>query len=228
VLDHPTFHRLGAWLGHFHRRAGRVDPAPPPVAPPGGDGGVPEAAPAAPVPEAAPAAPVPEAAGIAAPATFSPPATLEPDHEEGLHLAAAHRWGRAQRALERATRAAADGAAAADLASVRAVRRQLRVLAKWPSDVPAHLALGRAYFELGLGADAEAVFRRVLALAPDEPAAPYFLALEHAFRGDWAPAEGHYARARALAPDLPPFAAWRRGHGDGTAGDAAGPRPGAW
>jgi tetratricopeptide (TPR) repeat protein len=118
----------------------------------------------------------------------------------------AHRWNRAQRELEGAVRVSADGPAAADLASVREVRRQLRVLGKWPRDVPAHLALGRAYFELGLGADVEDTFRRVLTLAPGEPAAPYFLALEYTFRGEWAVAEEYYARARALAPDLPPFA----------------------
>jgi len=109
--------------------------------------------------------------------------------------------------------------------SVREVRRQLRVLRKWPRDVPAHLALGRAYFELGLGADAEAIFRRVLTLAPQEPAAPYFLALEYAFRGAWPMAEEHYARARALAPDLPSFAEWRDAHGATSDGEAARHQP---
>jgi hypothetical protein len=215
VLDHPVLHHLGTWLGHFHRRAARVDPAPVPTSPTDEGGVTPAAGPtgAAPqhastVPLAPSIAPVPETPGTTAAASLSSPAPLDPHHEEGLRLAVEHRWSRAQRALERATRAATDGAAAADLASVRAVRRQRRVLAKWPRDVPAHLALGRAYFELGLGADAEAVFRRVLTLAPAEPAAPYFLALEYAFRSDWALAEGHYARARARAPDLPPFADW--------------------
>jgi len=118
----------------------------------------------------------------------------------------AHRWNWAQRELERALSTATDESAAADLASVREVRRQLRVLRKWPRDVPAHLALGRCYFELGLGTDAETAFRRALALAPDEPAALYFLALEFAFRGERTVAEGYYARARALAPELPSFA----------------------
>lgn len=124
----------------------------------------------------------------------------------GLRLAEAHRWNWAQRELERATRAATHEVAAADLASVREVRRQLRVLQKWPRDVPAHLALGRCYFELGLGADAEMTFRRALTLAPNEPTAPYFLALEFAFRGERTVAEDYYARARVLAPELPPFA----------------------
>ncbi len=114
---------------------------------------------------------------------------------------------------------ARDESALADLTSVREVRRQLRVLRKWPRDVPAHLALGRCYFELGLGADAEDTFHRVLALAPEEPAAPYFLTMEYAFRGEWSAAEDCYARAGALAPDLPPFADWLNEYGfaDGTA-----------
>jgi len=152
-----------------------------------------------------------------------PSAPLGPHHERGLRLAEAHRWNWAQRELERATRAAAHGLAAADLASVREIRRQLRVLQKWPRDVPAHLALGRCDFELGLGADAEDVFRRALTLAPDEPAAPYFLALEFAFRGERSAAEGFYARARALAPELPPFADCLGEQGSAGGGDAAAP-----
>ena len=57
-------------------------------------------------------------------------------------LAAAHRWNLAQRALESAVRASPSGPVA-DLTSVCEVRRQLRVLQKWPRDVPARLALGR-------------------------------------------------------------------------------------
>jgi len=196
VFHRPTLRRLGTWLW----RSRSID--------------------AAPAAEAAGAAsrnePTPMPAPVAAPAldgttileypTNPPPGSCESHHEQGLRLAAAHRWNLAQRELERATRAATHEVVAADLASVRAVRRQLRVLQKWPRDVPAHLALGRCYFELGLGADAEATFRRVLTLAPDEPAAPYFLALEYAFRGERSVAEGYYDRARALAPELPSFA----------------------
>ncbi len=154
------------------------------------------------------------------------PAALAPQHERGLHLAATHRWNWAQRELEQAARAEVHGPAAADLASVREVRRQLRVLRKWPRDISAHLALGRCYFELGLGTDAEDTFRYVLTLAPAEPTALYFLALEYAFRGAWPTAEEYYTRARALAADLPPFADWRRAiettTGEGpTAGGAA-------
>jgi len=150
----------------------------------------------------APAAVPPAAAA----ATDPPPAPLDPHHREGLHQAAAHCWNRAQRALECAARAAPDGPAAADLASVRAVRRQLRVLAKWPRDVPAHLALGRAYFELGLGPDAEHAFAQAGALAPEAPAPHVLLTLEYVYRGDLAAAERSYAAAQARDADLPPLA----------------------
>lgn len=143
----------------------------------------------------------------------SPLVPLAPHHGRGLLMVEAQRWNRAQRELELAVREAPCASASADLASVREVRRQLRVLRKWPRDVTAHLTLGRCYFELGLGAEAEAIFRRVLRLAPGEPAAPYFLALEYAYRGEWEAAERYHARARALAPDLPPLAACLGGHG---------------
>ena len=151
------------------------------------------------------------------------PEPLAPRHAGGLRLAAAQRWSWAQRELELAVREAPGGPAAADLASVREARRQLRVLRKWPRDVPAQLTLGRCYFELGLGAEAEALFRRVLDLAPTEAAAPYFLALEYAYRGEWAVAEGYYARASALAPDLPPFAVFTGGLHPDVPGDQAAP-----
>jgi tetratricopeptide (TPR) repeat protein len=196
VFHRPTLRRLGLWLGRSRDidatpvvetagTASRNEPAPmpAPVVTPALDGTIALECPPNPL-----------------------PGPRESHHEQGLRLVEAHRWNRAQRELERAMSTATDESAAADLASVRGVRRQLRVLQKWPSDVPAHLALGRCYFELGLGEDAEAAFRRALTLAPDEPAAPYFLALEFAFRGEWTVAEGYYARARALAPELPPFA----------------------
>jgi tetratricopeptide (TPR) repeat protein len=121
----------------------------------------------------------------------------------------AQEWGRAQRELERAAREQPDGPAADDLASVRAVRRQLRILQKWPRDPQAYLALGRAYMDLGLGEDAERAFLRAVALAPEEPAPHYLLALEYFYREATDEAERAYARARALADDLPPFAEWR-------------------
>ncbi len=134
------------------------------------------------------------------------PAPLGPRHEEGLVHAQAWRWGHAQRELEAALRADPEPRAAADLASVREVRRQLRILRKWPRDVPAHVALGRAYMDLDLGPEAEAAFLRAIALAPTEPAAYGHLALEYGYRGELTAAERAYDRARVLGADLPPFA----------------------
>lgn len=153
---------------------------------------------------APPAAPAP-----AEPAPGEPaPEPLAPHHARGLRMVEAQRWNWAQRELELA---------------VRAARRQLRVLRKWPRDVPAQVALGRCYFELGLGAAAEALFRRVLDLAPTEAAAPYFLALEYAYRGEWAVAEGYYAQASALAPDPPPSAVFMGGLAPAAPGDRSAP-----
>ncbi len=229
MLRHLTLHGLGAWLRRSRSTDERVGPTPVPPPQPDNAGVVSAAESAGYVPQGEPthlpagiAAAVPGRASAPEWPAAPPPAPLESHHERGLRLAEAHRWNWAQRALEQATRAATDGAAeaAADLASVREVRRQLRVLRKWPRDVPAHLALGRCYFELGLGADAEETFRRVLTLAPDEPAAPCFLALEYAFRGAWPAAEDAYARARALAPELPPFADWLHEQGSAPVGKA--------
>jgi len=168
---------------------------------------------AAPPCQAREVVPVVAAGVLPAPGTArtdtTPPAQapLGPRHEEGLVHAQARRWGHAQRALEAAQRADPEPRAAADLASVREVRRQLRMLRKWPRDVPAHVALGRAYMELDLGLEAEAAFLRAIALAPTEPAAYGHLALEYAYRGELTAAERAYDRARVLGPDLPPFAA---------------------
>ncbi len=142
-----------------------------------------------------------------APATAEPAAHAPRDthHEQGLVMARAGRWNWAQRELERAVRAAPDGPVCDDLTSVRVVRRELRVLQKWPRDVQAHLRLGQAYMELGLGDDAEDVFRQVIALAPTEPRAYVYLALEYAYRGATAEAERVYEQARAFAADLPSF-----------------------
>ena len=227
MLRHLTLHGPGAWLRRSRSTDERVGPTPVPLPPPVADGVVSAAASACYVPQGEPthlsagiAAAVPGRASAPEWPADPPPAPLESHHERGLRLTVAHRWNWTQRALEQATRAAAAAAAAADLASVREVRRQLRVLRKWPRDVPAHLALGRCYFELGLGADAEETFRRVLTLAPDEPAAPCFLALEYTFRRSWPAAEDAYARARALAPELPPFADWLHEQGSAPVGKA--------
>ena len=147
---------------------------------------------------------------LIAPAVPTPPEPcepLEPHHRQGLALARAHRWNWAQRALEQAVRISPQGPAADDLASVRAVRRQLRLLQKWPRDAGAHVELGRCYLELDMGEAAAAEFRRVIALAPAEPAAYFYLALEYAYRGALGEAEQAYAQAQARVAGLPPFAA---------------------
>lgn len=220
MLHRLPVRRVVAWLDRFRRTRQPVGPSGM-AASPWDTGGVAVAAgstgaaprdgsPPGPTVLAVPNTTAP----IRAEASADPPLVpLAPHHGRGLRMVEAQRWNRAQRELELAVREAPCASASADLASVREVRRQLRVLRKWPRDVPAHLALGRCYFELGLGAEAEAIFRRVLCLAPGEPAAPYFLALEHAYRGEWETAERYHARARALAPDLPPLAACLGGQG---------------
>lgn len=155
----------------------------------------------------------------------TPAAPLAPHHRRGLELARARRWSHAQRELELAARAEPVGPAVEDLASVRAARRQLRLLAKWPRDPGLYVALGRAYLELELGEEAEGAFRRAIALAPEEPAAHFYLALEYAYRGACGEAASAYARAQALADGLPPFAEFLaewRGGAEGRAGGRAG------
>jgi len=117
----------------------------------------------------------------------------------------AHRWNWAQRELERAVRANTDGPARDDLVSVRAVRRHLRILAKWPRDAVVHLELGRCYMELDLGEDAEWAFQWAITLAPRDPAGYYYLALEYCYRGADAEAERVYAEVRSLVETAPPF-----------------------
>ena len=175
-----------AWLRRTRARLDQVlhpgrplPPAPPPPPPP-----APQGPAAAPVADGVGAGP----RGSNAPALAAPPvppadAPREPHHRQELCWARAQQWNRAQRALELAVRADPDGPAGADLASVRAVRRQLRLLAKWPRDAQALVALGQAYMELELGAAAEQAYRRAIAAAPAEPAGYVGLALEYAYRG---------------------------------------------
>lgn len=112
-------------------------------------------------------------------------------------------WGRAQRALEEVTRLDPESPAPTDLQSVRTIRRALRRTARWPSDVDAHLELGRAYFDLDLGDDALAEFRAVERLAPSRPEGYVLSSLEYIYRGEYATALSTWTRARALSPSLP-------------------------
>lgn len=151
--------------------------------------------------------PEPEATARAtvAPETPATDGTLDAAHARGLAMARSHRWNWAQRELERAVRERPNGPAVEDLNSVRAVRRQLRILQKWPRDGAVYLHPGRVYMELGLGEDAERAFRQATKLAPKVPAGYFFLAMEYAYRREFAAAEDMYVRARALDEGLPPF-----------------------
>ncbi len=189
-------------------------PAPAPIAPRRGTACLGPPAPTTVLPDAQavadPAEPV-TAMPLPAPAPGASPLPeecREPHHQQGLVHARAHRWHWAQRELEQAVRTRSASPAQADLESVRAVRRQLRLLQKWPRDAHAYLALGRAYFELELGTEAEHAWQQALALAPQEPAAYYLLAFEYLYRGAPAEAERVYAQAQALSPELPSFAAF--------------------
>jgi tetratricopeptide (TPR) repeat protein len=88
---------------------------------------------------------------------------------------------------------------------VRAVRRNLDRLARWPSNPDAHLALGIAYFELELGDDALAEFAHVQRLAPQRYEGFALAALEYLYRKDYARALQAWQPAQARNPELPPF-----------------------
>ncbi len=114
-------------------------------------------------------------------------------------------WGHAQRALEEAARREADGPASLDLISVRTIRRALHRTARWPSDVDAHLDLGRAYFDLDLGDAALAEFVLVQRLAPKRYEGFALATLEYLYRGDYVLAVQAWATARGLNAQLPPL-----------------------
>ena len=116
-----------------------------------------------------------------------------------------HAWRSAQRLLEIAMRDEPDSPAGPDLDSVRAVRRNLERLARWPSNPDAHLALGIAYFELELGDDALAEFGRVQRLAPQRHEGFALAALEYLYRKDYAQSLQAWQQARARNRELAPF-----------------------
>jgi tetratricopeptide (TPR) repeat protein len=128
-----------------------------------------------------------------------------PAYREARSQIARHAWGKAQRALESAVDSDTDARIALDLRSVRVVRRALRRIARWPSDVEAHLDLGRAYFELELGDEALAEFTCAQRLAPGR-FEPFVLAsLEYLYRGAYTDAMLAWTAAAALKPELGPF-----------------------
>ncbi|MGH2459023.1 MAG: tetratricopeptide repeat protein, partial [Chloroflexota bacterium] len=122
---------------------------------------------------------------------------------EARQLIKRRAWGRAQRALEEAIRDEPDCPGVLDLTSVRTIRRALRRVARWPSDVEAHLDLGRACFDLDLGADALAEFTTVQRVAPRRYEGFALAALEYLYRGEYTRAMTTWLRARDLNPELP-------------------------
>lgn len=136
---------------------------------------------------------------------------IEPLLEEALGHIREHQWGRAQRALERAVRADGHNREAGQyLSEVRAVRRCLRQLEKWPRDASLHLDLGRLYFGLELGDEALVSLLRAVELNPDLPHAHHLLAMEYLYRGEGESARHHSRRAHQLKLSLPDFEALQR------------------
>lgn len=119
---------------------------------------------------------------------------------EALELLRARQWASAQRLLEEIARRERTAEVAQYLAEVRAVRRYLRQLVKWPRDASLHLELGWLYFGLELGGEALESFDRAAELNPNLASAYYGMALEHLFRDEVAAAR----RASAIAHDLNP------------------------
>lgn len=154
------------------------------------------------------AAPTPSVSLLDTRATGSPSEGAASPSESRLYLEARRQikrraWGFAQRALEEAGRGEPESPAGLDLRSVRAVRRSLRKLSRWPSDVDAHLELGRAYFDLDLGEDALGEFLAAQRLAPNRYEGFALATLEYIYRGDYAIAVTGWTRARTLNPELP-------------------------
>lgn len=137
------------------------------------------------------------------PAWADPPAPEPTLYRQAREQIKRRAWGHAQRALERAAQLEPDCPAALDLTSVRTIRRALRRVARWPSDVEAHLELGRALFDLDLGDDALAEFLQVQRLAPDRYEGYALAALELLYRGEYARARSTWIKARERHPDLP-------------------------
>ena len=132
---------------------------------------------------------------------------IDPQLERGLVHIQQYQWSRAQRALEEAIRHDQSGEAKAYLADVRAVRRHLRQLDRWPRDPLLHLQLGRLYFGLELGDRALEEFRRVVQLDPEMAEGHFHLALEHLFRGEEEQARHAAKIANDLNPELPSYEA---------------------
>ena len=91
------------------------------------------------------------------------------------------------------------------LDDVRAVRRCLRQLDRWPRDPQLHLELGRRYFSLELGDAALDALSQAVALQSDLAEGHVYLALEYLFRGEHELACRCWERAKELNASLPAF-----------------------
>ncbi len=125
--------------------------------------------------------------------------------QEALRQIGQKKWGRAQQALERAVGSGDCEAVRGYLADVRAVRRCLRQIGKWPRDPGLHLELGRLYFSLELGDDAQREWQCAVELDPGFAEGYYYLALEYLYREDEEKARQTCQRAHDLNPSLPTF-----------------------
>jgi len=209
--------RLRRFIHGLATLAARADPTAPPddpprpeigqEAPPGPSPTAPDAGLAGSSPTESPGQPTVATVEVveAAPQPELPPTPPDARLQTGLWHIRHREWGRAQRALEEIVRRDAKCEAGAYLAEVRAVRRCLRQLSRWPRDPQLHLELGRLYFGLELGDEALHEFKQVVQIEPGLAEGHFYLAVEYLFRGDEEAARGACERARQLNPDLPSY-----------------------
>jgi hypothetical protein len=99
-----------------------------------------------------------------------------------------------------AARAAGEADATEFLDTLRAIRRGLKVVRRWPRDAHVHLALAQAYFLADAGTSATREASEALRLDPSLGEAHALLGLESHYRGERARAAEAWERARHLAP----------------------------
>jgi tetratricopeptide (TPR) repeat protein len=97
------------------------------------------------------------------------------------------------------------GEAECYLEEVRAVRRYLRQLDKYPRDARLHLELGMLYFKLELGNEALQEWSRAVELEPELAQAHYCLGVEYYFRGQMEESRQSCEKTNHLDPSLPTF-----------------------
>ncbi|MBV9359535.1 MAG: hypothetical protein JO023_28835, partial [Chloroflexi bacterium] len=120
-------------------------------------------------------------------------------------------WEAAANAIEQArlrdaeqlalrARAAGESDATEFLDTLRAIRRGLKVVHRWPRDAHAHLALAQAYFLADAGTSATSEAAETLRLDPSLGEAHALIGLESSYRGERERAAVAWERARLLAP----------------------------